>query len=144
MLLEPSLATECEYEHGNGKLVLRFERKRFKYAAANSEEKVEAANFDTTEQLKKLSTVAVRSPKPGIFHHTHPLYQSPISLVNTNVKKGQALGYLEIDSVFSDVTAPFDGILGLPLTENGCMAGYGQNLFEIMGTIAVGASPGLG
>ncbi|MFM0250811.1 acetyl-CoA carboxylase biotin carboxyl carrier protein [Paraburkholderia sediminicola] len=128
--LEASIVTECEYERGSAKLVLRFTRPQagtppqaiFPQAPPSSQE---------TRDQSGPQPVAVRSTAIGAFYRAHPLRDIPPSSAGEIVTHGQVVGYLEVDSVFSVVSSPVTGILGHPLLEDGKVVEYGQTLLTI-------------
>ncbi|MFM0091974.1 hypothetical protein PQR46_34325 [Paraburkholderia sediminicola] len=128
--LESSIVTECEYRRGSAKLVLRFGRQQSGTPAPAMFAEPPSFGHDSGKQPGP-QPVAVRSNAIGSFYRAHPLRDIPSSFVGEKVTQGQAVGYLEIDSVFSVVPSPVTGTLGQRLLENGEVAAYGQILLEV-------------
>ena len=128
--LESSAVTECDYQRGSAKLVLRFARRQVGTPAPAMLAELPSFDQDSGKQPTS-QPVAVRSNAIGSFHRAHPLREMPTASVGEKVTPGQAIGYLEIDSVFSVVASPVTGTVGQPLLEDGEVAAYGQILLEV-------------
>jgi len=125
--LEATDVTECEIEHGTQSLRVTFDRTldsdAGQWVSSTAASPVSAAP-DTPD------TIVVKSQATGIFRLRHPLLAAERIEVR-NVRCGQPIGYLEIDSVFCAIHAPTDGVLKTILLEDGERVGYGQAVAEI-------------
>lgn len=73
----------------------------------------------------------VRAPGVGMFRSAHPTTGHVIAVVGQNVRKGDTVGVLQLDTHLKAVVAPSDGVLGRALVEDGTVVGYGAPLFEL-------------
>ena len=84
----------------------------------------------TLEATDVPDTIVVKTQATGIFRLRHPLLATE-RIEDGNVRRGQPIGYLEIDSVFCAIDASTDGVLKTLLLEDGEHAGYRQAVAEI-------------
>lgn len=117
--LQKTDVTECDIQYGTQFLHLRFsEEVGQSQPRPLQTSRVEALQ---TEPL----TLAIVAPATGRFRAAHPL-GSPAQSDMLTLRRGDPIGYLEIDSVFCAVVAPAAGSLQSTLMQEGQVAGYGQ------------------
>ena len=75
---------------------------------------------------------AVRAPGVGVFRLVHPTTGHPVVERGQQVRKGEAVGVLQIGPRLKAVVAPADGALGAALAEDGAVVGYGTPLYELL------------
>lgn len=122
--LETTDLTECTIEHGAQTLRVKFDR------ATDSISDTYRHEHESVGVPVEAETVVVRAPAIGTFRHSHPLavIEHP---VQSAVRCGQHLGYMEIDSVLCAIPAPKDGMLMANLLQEGERVGYGQPVLEL-------------
>lgn len=118
--LERTDVTECEIQAGVQSFRVKFARGSEPVSAGFPV----AAQEDRTTTTPP-SSVAIVAPAAGHFRSTHPLSASNIT-DGMAVRRGDAIGYIEVDSVFCAVTAPGSGCLQSFSVEEGQLTGFGD------------------
>jgi len=72
-----------------------------------------------------------RAPSVGVFRLAHPTTGHPVAAPGQAVRKGDAVGVLQVGPVLKAVVAPSDGVLGAALVEDGAVVGYGTPLYDL-------------
>jgi biotin carboxyl carrier protein len=122
--LQRTDVTECEIQYGTQSLRVRFAEK--KSQSQQPPLQTSAGEGFHAEPL----TLTIAAPATGRFHATHPL-AIPNQSDNLTLRRGDHIGYVEVDSVFCAVVAPKSGSLQSTLMQEGRVAGYGQAIAEL-------------
>jgi acetyl-CoA carboxylase biotin carboxyl carrier protein len=112
---------QIELAHADFSLRLRLE------AAAAAEKPPAAATTPKTERAFR----GARAPGVGVFRIDHPTIGRPVAEPGQAVKKGDAVGVLQIGAILKLVVAPADGVLGAALVEDGTVVGFGTPLYAL-------------
>lgn len=119
--LQKSDVTECEIQYETQSL-------RLKFAREVSQSQQQASRGDGLQMAP--TTLTIAAPATGRFRATHPL-GNPDQSDSLTVRRGDHIGYVEVDSVFCAVVAPASGSLQSMLIQEGQVAGYGQAIAEL-------------
>lgn len=124
--LEQAGIENCVYTFGSQTIRLEFERS----SASTRESSREPSGASASKPVSR-SADYLRAPCSGHFVRTHPFLDCQMADVGSCVEESQHVAYIEVDSVFFPVIAPFSGRLGLPAAVDGQRVGYGAALIEI-------------
>jgi acetyl-CoA carboxylase biotin carboxyl carrier protein len=91
----------------------------------------QAARFDRP-------AFVVRSPGPGVFLDRHPLRESILAPIGTDVVAQAPLGFLQVGPLLLPVPAPLTGTVLDILLRPGAAVGYGTPLFGLQ---PIGSEP---
>jgi acetyl-CoA carboxylase biotin carboxyl carrier protein len=75
--------------------------------------------------------LVVRAPVVGIFLDHHPLCERAVVPIGAEVVADALLGFLQVGSLLTPVSAPQAGMVTDVLVEHGKVVGYGTPLFEL-------------
>jgi acetyl-CoA carboxylase biotin carboxyl carrier protein len=75
--------------------------------------------------------VVVRAPSVGIFLDEHPLCERAVAPIGAEIVAGAPLGFLQVGSLLTPVSAPQAGTVIDVLVKHGSVVGYGTPLFEL-------------
>lgn len=93
---------------------------------------VEIQNVDATETTRPCTpALVVRAPAVGIFLDHHPLCERAVVPIGAEVVADAPLGFLQVGSLLTPVSAPQRGTLTDVLVEHGKVVGFGTPLFEL-------------
>lgn len=123
--LQRAGVSELTYRDGPEVLTLRFvgATESAAEATAKPASSSSLAEGSPAKQLKVFANAT------GSFSRMHPL---ATDLPTKQVRRGDHVGYLTVESVVSAITAPTDGIATSQLMEDGETAGYGQAVLELL------------
>ncbi|WP_322084598.1 hypothetical protein [Burkholderia sp. BCC1972] len=124
--LEHTAIVECVYTAGDQTIRLEFDRPARTDRIKNPEPPGAGPSADLSR-----SRCFLRAPCSGHFARTHPLLDRNMAVEDTEVAEGQHVAYIEVDSVFFPVVAPFRCELGKMSVVDGERIGYGTALVEI-------------
>ncbi|KXU82324.1 hypothetical protein CI15_32765 [Paraburkholderia monticola] len=123
--LEATTVTECAIEEGATSVRIKFDRISGPHSRLHTAE----TTFNNTASVNP-ETCVVRAPSTGVLRLTHPLssgrHESP-----SEVRQGQHLGYLDVDSVLTAIVSPTDGATLTLLSTEGELIGFGQPIAEV-------------
>ena len=78
--------------------------------------------------------LAVVAPSVGIFLHSHPLHDAPLTMPGQAVAAGETLGLLRIGALLLPVIAPQAGTVAGHLVAHGTVVGYGTPVVDLITT----------
>lgn len=122
--LQKTDVTECEIQYGTQSLRLKLA----KGGSQTQQQPLQTSRGDGL-QMEPL-TLTIVAPATGRFRVTHPLGRPTQSDILT-LRRGDHIGYVEVDSVFCAIVAPASGSLQSTLMQEGQVAGYGQAIAEL-------------
>jgi biotin carboxyl carrier protein len=122
--LQKTDVTECEIQYGTQCLRLKFAKE-----VSRAQQQPLQTWRDDGLPIQPL-TLTIAAPATGRFRATHPLGNPTQSDILT-LRRGDHIGYVEVDSVFCAVVAPSSGSLQSTLMQEGQVAGYGQAIAEL-------------
>lgn len=123
--LERAEVTELTYRDGSEVLTLRFAGTH----TPESGETTRPESFAALPETPPTNLLDIRANATGSFSRAHPLADE---LPAEQVRQGDHLGYLAVDSVLSAITAPTDGRAAEQLTEDGNTVGYGHAVLQLI------------
>lgn len=77
------------------------------------------------------SSQVVTASTVGHFLHRHPLHETALAPVGTQVRAGQVIGLLRAGMLLVPLLAPEDGLIGATLVPHGTIVGFGTGLIEL-------------
>jgi acetyl-CoA carboxylase biotin carboxyl carrier protein len=93
---------------------------------------VEIQNVDGTETTRpRTPPLVVRAPAVGVFLDHHPLCERVLAPIGAEVVADASLGFLQVGSLLTSVSAPQAGTVTDVFVEHGKAVGYGTPLFEL-------------
>lgn len=124
-LLDKHHLTEIEYESGDLEIKLRREPMAGEvHVGLHSL----AAVVEIQEEARG---TPVEAPFTGIFYRAPKPNEPPFVQVGDHVEEGQAVGLLEANKVFSELTSPVYGTVVKLVVENGALVQPGEALLFI-------------
>lgn len=123
--LEQTDVTACEIQDGSQSFSVKFARRGDRLPHC-----VPVAAQEARTAMTSPSGVTVAAPATGYFRPAHPLTASNIT-DGTAVRRGDRIGYVEVDSVFCAVTAPTSGCLHSIQAKDGQLIGFGEAVAEL-------------
>lgn len=121
--LERAGISTCSYREGSETLTLRFGHAAHPLPLASPETLSHVPLGDGAP-----AKLEVLSNGTGSFSRSHPLAER----ASEQVRQGDHIGYLTVESVLSAIVAPIDGLATAQLTEDGGTVGYGQPVLELL------------
>jgi acetyl-CoA carboxylase biotin carboxyl carrier protein len=88
-------------------------------------------HVDGPETRSHADAVVVRALSVGLFLDQHPLCERAVAPIGAEVVAGAPLGFLQVDSLLTPVSAPQAGTVTDVFVKHGSVVGYGTLLFEL-------------
>ena len=93
---------------------------------------VEIQDVDEADAAQPCApALVVRAPAVGIFLDHHPLCERAVAPIGAEVVADAPLGFLQVGSLLTPVSAPQLGTVTDILVEHGKVVGFGTPLFEL-------------